>query len=111
MGRRVRCTEEANYFVYYKRLGAIAKLATRYLLKNKGFKEERMTKVGLYAIDKSTTLESNKSPARYRETSAQIPSIRVSRAAGHPSSKFNFPVFRSAATQTPPTGCLVAGCS
>jgi hypothetical protein len=30
-------------------------------LKNKGFKEERMTKVGLYAIDKSTTLESNKS--------------------------------------------------
>ena len=31
------------------------------LLKNKGFKEERMTKVGLYAIDKSTTLESNKS--------------------------------------------------
>jgi hypothetical protein len=32
-------------------------------LKNKGFKEERMTKVGLYAVDKSTTLESNKSPA------------------------------------------------
>jgi hypothetical protein len=31
------------------------------LLKNKGFKEERMTKVGLCAIDKSTTLESNKS--------------------------------------------------
>ena len=31
------------------------------LLKNKGFKEERMTKVGLYAIGKSTTLESNKS--------------------------------------------------
>jgi hypothetical protein len=31
------------------------------LLKNKGCKEERMTKVGLYAIDKSTTLESNKS--------------------------------------------------
>ena len=31
------------------------------LLKNKGFKEERMTKVRLYAIDKSTTLESNKS--------------------------------------------------
>jgi hypothetical protein len=39
--------------------------------------------------------------ARYRETSAQIPSIRVSRASGHPTSKFNFPVFRSAATQTP----------
>jgi hypothetical protein len=31
------------------------------LLKNKGLKNERMTKVGLYAIDKSTTLESNKS--------------------------------------------------
>jgi hypothetical protein len=31
------------------------------LLKNKGFKEERTTKVGLYAIGKSTTLESNKS--------------------------------------------------
>ena len=31
------------------------------LLKNKGFKEERMTKVGWYAVDKSTTLESNKS--------------------------------------------------
>jgi len=32
------------------------------LLKNKGFKEERKTKVGLDAIDKSTTLKSNKSP-------------------------------------------------
>ncbi len=31
------------------------------LLKNKGFKDERMTKVGLYAIGKFTTLESNKS--------------------------------------------------
>ena len=31
------------------------------LLKNKGFKEERKTKVGLDAIDTSTTLESNKS--------------------------------------------------
>jgi hypothetical protein len=30
-------------------------------LKNKGFKEERMTKVRGYAIDTSTTLESNKS--------------------------------------------------
>ena len=34
------------------------------LLKNKGFKEERRTKVGLYAIGKSTTLESNKSLRR-----------------------------------------------
>jgi hypothetical protein len=32
------------------------------LLKNKGFREESMTKFGLYAIDKTTTLESNKSP-------------------------------------------------
>ena len=31
------------------------------LLKNKGFREESMTKVGLYAIGTSTTLESNKS--------------------------------------------------
>ena len=31
------------------------------LLKNKGFKEESMTKVGVYAIGTSTTLESNKS--------------------------------------------------
>ena len=31
-------------------------------LKKKGFKEERVTKVGLYAIGKSTLLESNKSP-------------------------------------------------
>jgi hypothetical protein len=31
------------------------------LLKNKDFKEERMTKVELYAIGKSTTLESDKS--------------------------------------------------
>ena len=31
------------------------------LCKNKGFKEESMTKVGLYAIGTSTTLESNKS--------------------------------------------------
>jgi hypothetical protein len=31
------------------------------LLKNKGFKKESMTKVGLYAIGQSTTLESNKS--------------------------------------------------
>jgi len=31
------------------------------LLKNKDFKEVRMTKVELYAIGTSTTLESNKS--------------------------------------------------
>jgi hypothetical protein len=32
-------------------------------LKNKGFKEERMTKIQLYAIGISTPLESNKSLA------------------------------------------------
>src|SRR3989442_15325049 len=36
------------------------------LLKNKGFKEERRTKVGLYAIGKTTTLESNKSLGFFR---------------------------------------------
>jgi len=36
------------------------------LLKKKGFKEERMTKIGLYAIGKSTTLESNKSQYRFQ---------------------------------------------
>jgi hypothetical protein len=35
-------------------------------LKNKGFKEEIVTKIGLYDIVKSTTLESNKSPGRLR---------------------------------------------
>jgi hypothetical protein len=56
--------------------------------------------------------------ARYRETSARIPSIRVSRASGHPTSKSNFPVFRSAATQTPgiegmtdvPLAASISGC-
>jgi len=32
-----------------------------WLLKNKGFKEERVTKIKLYAIGASKTLESNKS--------------------------------------------------
>jgi hypothetical protein len=34
------------------------------LLKNKGFKEESMTKIRLYALGTSTTLESNKSLAQ-----------------------------------------------
>jgi hypothetical protein len=34
-------------------------------LKKKGFKEERVTKVGLDAIGTSTTLESNKSLEQY----------------------------------------------
>jgi hypothetical protein len=34
------------------------------VLKNKDFREENMTKVGLYAIGTSTTLESNKSHAK-----------------------------------------------
>ena len=33
-------------------------------LKNKGFKEAAVTRIGLYTIVKSTTLESNKSHAR-----------------------------------------------
>src|SRR5262249_970915 len=37
------------------------------LLKNKGFRDERRTKIELYAIGKSTTLESNKSlPRKHR---------------------------------------------
>ena len=36
-------------------------------LKKKGFKEDRVTTIGLYAIGTSTTLESNKSLARLRE--------------------------------------------
>jgi hypothetical protein len=36
------------------------------LLKKKGFKEESMTKVGLYAIGTSMTLESNKSLPGYQ---------------------------------------------
>jgi hypothetical protein len=42
-------------------------------LKKKGFKEERVTKVGLDAIGTSTTLESNKSHRRL----AVIPSISL----------------------------------
>jgi hypothetical protein len=32
MGRSGMCAGEANYFIYYKRLGVIAKLATSYLI-------------------------------------------------------------------------------
>jgi hypothetical protein len=35
------------------------------LLNKKGFTEESMTKVGVYAIGTSTTLESNKSVSTY----------------------------------------------
>ena len=38
------------------------------LLKNKGLKEEKKAKVGLDAIDTSTTLESNKSLLNYELT-------------------------------------------
>src|SRR5215510_7285249 len=38
------------------------------LLKHKGFREENMTKVGLYAIGTYTTLESNKSLEPISET-------------------------------------------
>ena len=40
------------------------------LLKNKGFKEERMTKIELYTIGKSKTLDSNKSLLRLAEYGA-----------------------------------------
>jgi hypothetical protein len=36
-----------------------------WLLKNKGFKEGRVTKIKLYAIGASKTLESNKSQEKY----------------------------------------------
>src|SRR5215467_506639 len=43
------------------------------LLKHKGFREENMTKVGLYAIGTSTTLESNKSlPGRPAATKRHL---------------------------------------
>ena len=46
------------------------------LLKNKGFKKESRTKVGVYAISKSTTLESNKSLAQSppQQARAHLPS-------------------------------------
>jgi hypothetical protein len=47
------------------------------LLKNKGFKEEGMTKVGLYAIGKSTTLESNKSHPQMLSLHARISRQRL----------------------------------
>jgi hypothetical protein len=43
------------------------------LLNNKGFKEESMTKVGWYAIGKSTTLESNKSHLRILLANPEVP--------------------------------------
>jgi hypothetical protein len=46
------------------------------LLKNKSFKEESMTKVGVYAIDTSTTLESNKSHCRYDWRTRKVTDIR-----------------------------------
>ena len=52
-------------------------------LKKKDFKEESMTKVGLYAIGTSTTLASNKSllttahaSSTYRLTRAGMPPLR-----------------------------------
>jgi hypothetical protein len=45
------------------------------LLKNKGFKKESMTKVGLYAISKSTTLESNKGLVRCTYWRASVVSV------------------------------------
>src|SRR5712691_5252035 len=45
-------------------------------LKNKGFKEETVTKIGLYDIVKSTTLESNKSLERNDQPSAGAPRLQ-----------------------------------
>ena len=55
------------------------------LLKNKGFKEERMTKVGLYAIGKSTTLESNKSQRQnYHDSLLDLTFLTVANALKAP---------------------------
>jgi len=52
------------------------------LLKNKGFKDERMTKVGLYAIGTSTTLESNKSLKGYTIPLARTHGVGWTPASG-----------------------------
>jgi len=52
------------------------------LLKHKGFKEERMTKVRVYAIGTSTTLESNKSHATLPAITAML--IPGQGEHGHP---------------------------
>jgi hypothetical protein len=43
------------------------------LLKDNDFKEERMTKVRLYAISTSTTLEANKSHPQYSTMPSPVP--------------------------------------
>ena len=54
---------DRSYWIPGSYAPALSKKRNSFLrpLKNKGFKEERMTKVGEYAIDTSTTLESNNS--------------------------------------------------
>src|SRR6266849_4649874 len=61
------------------------------LLKNKGLKEEIVTKIGLYELVKSTTLESNKSLAwwsvtflssTWREVRRTFPRARMVRIKG-----------------------------
>ena len=62
----LRCLpfEERSYWIPGSYAPTLSKNRNAFLrlLKNKGLKNERMRKVGWYAIDKSTTLESNKSP-------------------------------------------------
>jgi hypothetical protein len=55
------------------------------VIENKGFKEERMTKVGLYAIGKSTTLESNKSQRQnYHDSLLDLTFLTVANALKAP---------------------------
>ena len=69
------------------------------LLKNKGFKEESMTKVGVYALDTSTTLESNKSlGTMFKRWDPDIEVGELAEAASSPASPCSrtFPTFVSA---------------
>jgi hypothetical protein len=52
------------------------------LLKHKGFREENMTKVGLYAIGTYTTLESNKSHSDKLSDPFYQPLLSCATAAG-----------------------------
>jgi hypothetical protein len=63
MGSSIVLNQTRSYWIPGSYAPALSEKRDSFLrlLKNKGFKEERTTKVGLYAIGKSTTLESNKS--------------------------------------------------
>jgi hypothetical protein len=57
-----------HFLPLFQHVVAIYKTCNQSLLKNKGFKEEKMTQVGLYAIGTSTPLESNKSLGSLRQS-------------------------------------------